>query len=254
MARVRGYHQSANRDHSGGSMAEQYFSADPSSADTRSTIHTVIRGIPTDMAVSNGVFSAHRLDPGTAVLLKDAPGAAADINEGRKVLNCLDLGCGWGPIAVALAREYPEASVWATDINERAVSLTRYNAQQNRLANIKTGTPESLVTEYGDEWVRTGFDMIWSNPPIRIGKEALHELLMMYLPRLNTNGYAYLVVQKNLGADSLIPWLDTSLNANPGNGTALSSGRVGYTVRKYSSSKGYRVIEIHRLPASGEPA
>ena len=254
MAPVRGYHQSANRDHSGGSMAEQYFSADPSSADIRSTIHTVIRGIPTDMAVSNGVFSAHRLDPGTAVLLKDAPGAAADINEGREVLNCLDLGCGWGPIAVALAHEYPEASVWATDINERAVSLTRYNVQQNRLANIKTGTPESLVTEYGDEWARTGFDVIWSNPPIRIGKEALHELLMMYLPRLNTNGYAYLVVQKNLGADSLIPWLDTSLNANPGNGTALSSGRVGYTVRKYSSSKGYRVIEIHRLPASGEPA
>ena len=75
------------------------------------------------------------------------------------------------------------------------------------------------------------FDLIWSNPPIRIGKEALHELLMAWLPRLNAGGAAYLVVQKNLGSDSLIPWLATQLGD-------------GYEVSKYASAKGFRVIEV----------
>lgn len=77
------------------------------------------------------------------------------------------------------------------------------------------------------------FDVIWSNPPIRIGKEALHELLMEWLPRLASGSHAYLVVQRNLGSDSLIL-------------TAEHLGD-GYEVGKYASSKGYRVIDVHKL-------
>lgn len=139
----------------------------------------------------------------------------------------LDIGCGWGPIALALGMESPKADIWALDINERALELTKANAEKlglgKRIHAVKAADiPENLT-----------FDLIWSNPPIRVGKDELHNLLMAWLPRLHTNGYAYLVVQKNLGSDSLIKWLSTQLSDS-------------FTVAKYASSKGYRVIEIHR--------
>lgn len=110
------------------------------------------------------------------------------------------------------------------DVNERALELTRRNAELNGMGNIHAATADGIPAE-------TTFDLIWSNPPIRVGKEVLHTLLMTWLPRLNAGGAAYLVVQKNLGSDSLIPWLDTQLGD-------------GYEVSKYASSKGFRVIEV----------
>ncbi|PWG63641.1 class I SAM-dependent methyltransferase [Bifidobacterium callitrichidarum] len=214
-------------------MAEQYFAADPASKDVRRTLNVTLRGRETAVQVSNGVFSASRVDLGTSVLLKHAPEPPA---EG----DFLDLGCGWGPITLSLAFESPEARVWAVDVNERALDLTHANAQSNGCMNVHTvqvdesstplpatdqpqfceGVPDDLA-----------FDVIWSNPPIRIGKEALHTLLMAWLPRLKPNGAAYLVVQKNLGSDSLIPWLDEALGED-------------FTVGKYASSKGFRIIEV----------
>ncbi len=107
---------------------------------------------------------------------------------------------------------------------ERALELTRRNAELNGMGNIHAATADGIPAE-------TTFDLIWSNPPIRVGKEVLHTLLMTWLPRLNAGGAAYLVVQKNLGSDSLIPWLATQLGD-------------GYEVSKYASSKGFRVIEV----------
>lgn len=229
-------------------MADQYFSAQPSSEDNRQVIEVDLQGVPTTVETSHGVFSAHRLDLGTRVLLKEVPGRAADEAEGHRVKNCLDLGCGWGPISLALAREYPQATVWALDVNERAVELTKANARRNHLASVQAGTTESLAADYGQAWEKARFDLIWSNPPIRAGKEELHALLSTYLTRLAEGGYAYLVVQKNLGADSLIPWLAQHL------------GDL-FSVRKKASAKGYRVIEIHRSSkadvsgmTAGEPA
>ncbi|MDE5641090.1 MAG: methyltransferase, partial [Bifidobacterium castoris] len=140
----------------------------------------------------------------------------------------LDLGCGWGAISLALALESPRAEVYAVDVNERAIELTERNAGINGCANIHAGTADDVPD--GLE-----FELIWSNPPIRIGKEELHTLLMTWLPRLAPDGHAYLVVQRNLGSDSLMRWLADALGD-------------AYTVGKYASSKGYRVIEVHRLP------
>jgi 16S rRNA G1207 methylase RsmC len=201
--------------------SEQYFSAHPQSNDARHHITVTLRGNEYVVEVAGGVFSENRLDLGTSVLLKDAPIPPA-------TGNLLDLGCGWGPISLALAHESPAATVWALDINERALELTAKNAALAHISNIHAATAEQLPADIE-------FDTIWSNPPIRIGKSALHELLMAYLPRLAAGGYAYLVVQRNLGSDSLIPWLSQALGD-------------GFTVSKYSSSKGYRVIEVHRLP------
>lgn len=209
-------------------MAEQYFSADPSSKDVRRTLHVQLRGADVDVEVSNGVFSGSRLDLGTSVLLKQVP-------EPPEQGNLLDLGCGWGPIALSLAMASPQATVWALDVNERALELTALNAKRNGCANIRTVRTDADALPVDQNAIAPDmtFDVIWSNPPIRIGKEALHTLLMNWLPRLSDNGKAYLVVQKNLGADSLINWLADELGE-------------GYEVSKYHSAKGFRVIEVSR--------
>ncbi|PST48141.1 MFS transporter [Bifidobacterium callitrichos] len=216
-------------------MTEQYFSADPSSKDVRRTLRVTLRGHEATAQVSNGVFSASRVDLGTSVLLRHAP-------EPPRTGDLLDLGCGWGPIALALALESPEARVTAVDVNERALDLTRVNAEANGCANVyvtqtdESGAPLPAAGQpTGCEPVDddAAFDAIWSNPPIRIGKEALHTLLMTWLPRLKPDGAAYLVVQRNLGSDSLIPWLADALGE-------------GFAVSKYASSKGFRIIEVLR--------
>ena len=81
------------------------------------------------------------------------------------------------------------------------------------------------------------FDTIWSNPPIRVGKEVLHNILLTWLPRLAPGGAAYLVVQKNLGSDSLQKWLDAHF---------LERFEGEFTVSRYATSKGFRVLEVLR--------
>ncbi|MCH9274705.1 class I SAM-dependent methyltransferase [Bifidobacterium amazonense] len=215
-------------------MAEQYFSAEPTSKDVRRTLNVTLQGREVPVETSNGVFSGSRLDLGTSVLLREVP-------EPPSSGAFLDLGCGWGPVALSLAFAAPAADVWAVDVNERALELTVENAKRNGCGNVHaTRTDESGVPAAAQpavcETMPDGllFDVIWSNPPIRIGKEALHTLLMAWLPRLKPDGgVAYLVVQKNLGADSLVPWLAGELGE-------------GYEVSKYHSAKGYRVIEVVR--------
>ncbi len=214
---------------------EQYFSAEPSSIDERRTLHVTLRDNDVTVQVSNGVFSASRLDLGTSVLLKHAP-------ELPKSGKFLDIGCGWGPISLAFGLESPEAEVFAIDVNERALELTELNAKNAGLKHIHTSLVDDALKENNSKENNSkenntlefnNFDIIWSNPPIRVGKEILHDILLTWIPRLKVGGKAYLVVQKNLGSDSLITWLAENLGES-------------YSVEKYASSKGYRVIEVKR--------
>ena len=167
---------------------------------------------------ANGVFSADGLDLGTGVLLRThTPDAGA-----RRLL---DLGCGYGVLAVALATASPQAQVDAVDVNERALSLTATNAAAHGVGDrVHAFTPDAA-----DAGAR--YDEIWSNPPIRIGKDALHDLLLTWLPRLAQGGVARLVVGRNLGADSLQRWLVTQ----------------GYRCDKTASAKGFRVFAVAPL-------
>nr|WP_245531842.1 methyltransferase [Alloscardovia criceti] len=200
-----------------------------------------VRGHDFEVEVSNSVFSNHRLDLGTKVLLDRVP-SAEDLPAAAHIL---DLGCGWGPITLAVAAEAPQdATIWALDVNERAVELTRRNAEKAGFSQVRAGTVDSLESTFSSEWTDAAFDLIWSNPPIRIGKEALHTLLMTYLPRLARGGHAYLVVQKHLGADPLIGWLEDNLNSNTDTSSDMNEQR--FTVSKFASAKGYRIIEVTR--------
>lgn len=164
---------------------------------------------------ADGVFSANGLDLGTAVLLRESVPPA----DARRLL---DLGCGYGVLAVALASTCPSAEVDAIDSNERALALCAANAATHGVDH----RVHALLPEQVDPDAR--YDEIWSNPPIRIGKAALHELLLTWLPRLVPGGTARLVVGRNLGADSLQSWLIES----------------GYRCERQASAKGFRVFAV----------
>ena len=203
-------------------MDEHYFSASPATPAQTRVIDVTLRGRPVRVATASGVFSGDRLDPGTRVLLDAVPDPPA---TGALV----DLGCGWGPVAIALAQAAPEARVVAVDVNERARQLTADNAARLGLEGVRVVTPEDAAP-----LVAGGIDELWSNPPIRIGKPALHELLRTWLRRLSPGGRAQLVVSKNLGADSLQRWLAADL---------------GMSAERLTSSKGFRVLTV-RPPVS----
>jgi 16S rRNA G1207 methylase RsmC len=175
------------------------------------------------VTTADGVFSGDRLDLGTRVLLREVPPPPV---TGQ----LLDLGCGWGPLTLAMAMQAPEATVWAVDVNERAVALTARNAARLGLRGVRAVLPDQVPAG-------TTFDAIWSNPPIRVGKEALHRLLLQWLPRLAEGAAAHLVVQRNLGADSLHAWL---AQQRPG------PGSEPFRVVRAGSAKGYRVLRVER--------
>ncbi|PWJ52936.1 16S rRNA m(2)G 1207 methyltransferase [Quadrisphaera granulorum] len=176
-----------------------------------------------ELVTAPSVFSGDRLDLGTAVLLDAVPDPPADGE-------LLDLGCGWGPVALTMALRSPEPTtrrVWAVDVNERARDLTATNAASLGLSGIRTAAPEDVDDD-------VSFSAVWSNPPIRIGKPALHALLLRWLPRLAPGGSAHLVVAKDLGADSLLRWIGEQGEEH------------GWTAHRTASRKGYRVLEVSR--------
>ncbi len=203
----------------------QYFSPSPDTPSQPSSVRLDLPDLSLTLRTDRGVFSGGRIDPGTKVLLGDP---LPDPLPGEPYGDLLDLGCGYGPIALPLAVRAPDARVWAVDVNTRALDLTRANAASAGLANVVVARPEDVP-----ESVR--FTAIWSNPPVRVGKAALHALLGDWLGRLAGGGYARLVVHKHLGADSLQRWL----------------GEQGWAVERVRSRLGYRVLEVRAGGATG---
>lgn len=198
--------------------ADHYFSTAPGGPSSPRQVELVLpEGRLVQLVSDRGVFSADKVDHGTRVLLADGP-ALGDASV------FADVGCGYGPIAVTLAlRAGPGSVVWAVDVNERARQLCRTNADANGVGDrvrvvAPDDVPDALVV-----------DQIWSNPPIRVGKEALHGLLEAWLRRLRPgSGSATLVVQKHLGADSLARWLSAA----------------GWPTERVVSRAGYRILSV----------
>lgn len=195
-------------------MSGHYFRT-PSDEEVRRNVRVRLWEHEVELQTAGGVFSGDGLDLGTSVLLRESEPPAGAVR-------LLDLGCGYGPIALALALSCPKASVLAVDVNERALALARDNAASLGVSErVQVCLPDQVPED-------ARFDAIWSNPPIRIGKPALHELLLRWLPRLVPGGTARLVVAKNLGADSLQRWLEEQ----------------GYRCERTASAKGFRVFAV----------
>jgi 16S rRNA (guanine1207-N2)-methyltransferase len=196
--------------------SSQYFAEQPAAPRRPGTVHVVLPDVHLTLATDSGVFSPGRLDPGTRLLLETAPPPPADGD-------LLDLGCGYGPLALVLAARSPAARVWGVDVNVRALELCHRNVLSSGLANVRCRSA-------ADPGLPDSYQLIWSNPPVRIGKQALHELLAAWLGRLAPAAAAYLVVQRNLGADSLQRWLADR----------------GWQAGRIAARAGYRVLEVRR--------
>ena len=209
-------------------MSQQYFAAQPAGPENARDLEVILGGYPFRIRTAAGVFSADGLDKGTEVLLRKVapPTAFGDRGEDGGVL--VDVGCGWGPLALVLAQACQRAQVFAVDVNERALELCRLNAQVNNLENIEVLDAGAAANRIPAASV----DVIWSNPPVRIGKTALHQMWDFWRSRLKPSGTAYLVVGKNLGADPLTRWLNEN----------------GWRAEKIASSKGFRILELHPRP------
>jgi 16S rRNA G1207 methylase RsmC len=200
---------------------EQYFARTPSSHGAERTIELALHGRMATCTTLPGVFSVRGLDKGTAVLLPEIPAPSPGST-------CLDLGCGWGPIAMVMASQEPTATVWATDVNDRARNLASTNARRNGLGNVRVVEPESLPPD-----VR--FDLIASNPPVRVGRDALLQMLLDSTGRLAEQGSAWIVVSRHLGADSL----------------AVDLTSAGRAVERVGSKRGFRILRVSLTPLVG---
>ncbi|KDA05795.1 16S rRNA methyltransferase [Microbacterium sp. CH12i] len=199
--------------------SDHYFTAAPASAENLRTIKVTLAGRELEVTTAGGVFSPDRVDAGTAVLFASMP----PLPPGG---NFLDLGSGWGPISITMALASPHATVWAVDVNERALDLVRRNAEALGLENINAVLPDDVPDD-------VMFRTIRSNPPIRVGKNVLHDMLLRWIPRLDEHSDAWLVVQRNLGADSLQRWIGASFPP-------------GYSVFRTATGKGYRVLKVRK--------
>jgi aminoglycoside phosphotransferase/precorrin-6B methylase 2 len=202
-------------------MNGSYWDAHPSSPLRPGVVHLRLPDVSVDLATAAGVFGATRVDRGTLALLRHAPAPGP-------CTSVVDLGAGYGPIAVTLALRQPRAGVWAVDVNERALDLARANAVAARLANMTAATPEQVPDALR-------FDGLYSNPPIKIGKDALHELLARWLARLAPGAAGWLVVKQAMGGDSLHDWLNDA----------------GYPTRRTGSKQGYRLLQVQAPAAAG---
>jgi 16S rRNA (guanine1207-N2)-methyltransferase len=195
--------------------SSHYFSEHPPVPSRPHPLELVLPDLHLRLLADRGVFAGRQVDPGTRTLLLESP------HPDDRPADLLDLGCGYGPIALTLARRAPRATVWAVDVNARARALCAENAEANGIDNVRVAAPDEVPDP-----VR--FRGIWSNPPVRIGKPRLHDLLATWLARLSPGGRAWLVVHKQLGSDSLARWLATE----------------GHAVRRLVSRAGYRVLEV----------
>lgn len=208
--------------------SSQYFARQPSAASHPRSVRLSLPDLELELTTDRGVFSTERIDPGTRLLLQEAPHPTDAMGD------VLDLGCGYGPIAVSLARRAPGARVWAVDVNERAVALCAENAAANGADRVhpvvvdESGAPVVGAPDDLAALPAVRFGGLWSNPPIRVGKAALHALLTRWLDRLAPGAKAWLVVQRHLGADSLAGWMEAE----------------GWATDRLVSRAGYRLLEV----------
>ncbi|MBM7663372.1 16S rRNA (guanine1207-N2)-methyltransferase [Bacillus mesophilus] len=199
-------------------MSEHYYSRNPSVESNQQNFNYTLRGHSLRFTTDQGVFSKGDIDFGSRLLIDSIH--LADV-EGR----ILDVGCGYGPIGLTMAKEYPDRIVDMVDVNERALSLAEKNAQSNDITNVEIYYSNALQNVE-----QSSYAMIITNPPIRAGKKVVHEIFEEGFSRLVKGGELWIVIQKKQGAPSAIEKLKT----------------LTEDVEIVMKSKGYFIIKARR--------
>ena len=167
-------------------MSKMYYAENPDAAHDIHELRVDLLGEKMIFLTDAGVFSKKMVDFGSQLLLK-----CLEVNQGETVL---DVGCGYGPLGLSLAKAY---GVQATmvDINNRALDLARQNAERNK---VEATIFQSNIYEQ----VEGTFDHVISNPPIRAGKQVVHEIIEKSKDFLEAGGDLTIVIQKKQGAPS----------------------------------------------------
>lgn len=198
-------------------MTSQYFDENPNVESDPKLVSYSKNGIEYIFETDRGVFSYERVDKATQILLD----VLGEKFVGAPPQTIVDVGCGYGPITCVVADQFPEASITGVDTNQRARDLAVKNCRKN----IGGDRIRILAPEEVDETLTV--DLIVSNPPIRVGKQALYELLRGWSTCLNEHGQMWLVIAKNLGSDSTAQYLETE---------------CAMEVHREASKKGFRVL------------
>ncbi|HFI0101476.1 TPA: class I SAM-dependent methyltransferase [Streptococcus suis] len=167
-------------------MSNMYYEKNPTVAHDIHEIHVNLLDTPMSFMTDAGVFSKKMVDYGSQVLLK-----TLHFEKGASVL---DVGCGYGPIGLTLAKVFSTKTT-LIDINSRALELAEKNAEKN-------GISATIFQSDVYEAVEGTFDYVISNPPIRAGKSVVHEVITGAKDHLNTGGSLTIVIQKKQGAPS----------------------------------------------------
>ena len=149
----------------------------------------VLKGHKLRFTTDVGVFSKGDVDFGSRLLVETF--AEPEISG-----NILDVGCGYGPIGLSLAKSYPNRNVHMVDVNQRALELAKKNAMNNGVENVM------IYESHCYEGVDDRFAAILSNPPIRAGKKVVHAIIEEAKEYLVENGELWIVIQKKQGAPS----------------------------------------------------
>lgn len=176
-------------------MSDHYYSEQPQSPHALKTLTITLKNHDLTFTTDSGVFSKDRIDFGTRLLIETF---SSDKAQG----DLLDLGCGYGPIGITLAKDYPNRHITLSDVNERAVMLAKKNASQNKVSNV-----EVLQSDGFSNLTNKKFAAIITNPPIRAGKKLIYALFAKSIEHLQENGSLWIVIQKKQGAPSAIKYL-----------------------------------------------
>ena len=171
---------------------EQYFTKNP---ETKKEIYKFDWNIGSDrfyFYTSNSVFSKSGVDFGSMLLIETV------VKENKNISgNVLDMGCGYGPIGVIIAKLIEKSNVTMADVNERALELAVMNAKENKVEN-----KVKVINSSAYDNIKENYDIIVTNPPIRAGKEVVYSFYEGAYEHLNDGGTLYVVIQKKQGAPS----------------------------------------------------
>ena len=177
-------------------MSEHYYSKKPQVESKPRQFKFTLRGFVLSFETDTGVFSKNEVDFGSRVLIEtfEMPNLEGVV---------LDVGCGYGPIGLSIAKSYADRTIYMVDINERAVTLSKKNAEVNGIQNVHIFESDGL-SAVND--VRAA--AILTNPPIRAGKDTIFKFYDEAYERLVESGELWVVIQKKQGAPSTVSKLE----------------------------------------------